>query len=49
MLKQVKDILGGQKEIERHPSKQIPIEERLPFDKAHNIGDIKINRNLFNL
>jgi hypothetical protein len=38
LLKEFSDILGGKKEIERHPNKQIPIEERLPSDKANNIG-----------
>ena len=38
LLKEFKDILGGDKEINREPRKQVPLEERLPSEKAHQIG-----------
>jgi hypothetical protein len=38
-MKEFKDILGDKTEIIPHPDKQIPLEQRLPPDKAHQIGN----------
>lgn len=39
MLKEFKDILGNDREINREPRKQVPLEERLPSEKAYQIGE----------